>query len=143
MTAERFYKEKRTLQVLQSNYNDLLRWVLWSLVVILVIIVVFGLCGSVWAEGAQTVRLYIVSTFCLGLLTTLLWKGLGAVHESSAEVLSHWKREEKLSLHIHKFLWSTRPVRLEIGSYFYADRSMILTLLNIIMTNPFNVLLTT
>ena len=140
MTAECFCIEKRTLQVLQSNYNDLMRWVLWSGEVILVTIVVFGLCGSVWADDVRAVRLFLVAIFSLGLLTTF-WKGLGVVNENSGEVLALWKKQSRLPLHFRTFLLSTRPVRVEIGSYFYADRTMVLTLLDIITTNTFNVLL--
>ena len=51
MSPEKFCIEKRALQLLQCNYNALMRWVLWTAEVILITIVVFGLCGSVWAEG--------------------------------------------------------------------------------------------
>ena len=140
MTAEQFCMEKRTLQVLQSNYNDLMRWVLWTGEVILITIVVFGLCGSVWAEGVRAVRIFLVAIFSLGLLTTF-WKGLGAVYENSGEVLIKWKHKERIPLHVRKFLRSTRQVRVEIGGYFYADGTMVLTLLDIITSNTFNVLL--
>ena len=142
MTPERFCLEKRTLQVLQCNYNALMRWVLWSGEVILITIVVFGLCGSVWAEGFRAVRIFLVAMFSLGLLTTF-WKGLGQVYETSGEVLNKWKRIERPPLRVRKFLLATRPVRVEIGSYFYADGSMVLTLLGVITENTFTVLLAT
>ena len=138
MTPERFCVEKRTLQVLQCNYNALMRWSLWTGEMILITIVVFGLCGSVWAEGFQAVRLFVVAIFSLGLLVTF-WKGLGAVYETSVEVLALWKHQKRP--YVRKFLRATRPVRVEIGSYFYADGSMVLTLLAIITENTFNVLL--
>ena len=107
LTGERFCKGKRTFQVLQCQSNDLMRWVLWTLEVILIIVVVFGFCGSLWAGGDRTVRLFVVAIFCLTLLTTF-WKGLGAVHENSAEVLAKWKKDGRLPLRVRKFLRSTR-----------------------------------
>ena len=134
MTCRRFCREKRILQVLQSNYNDLMRWYLWAVEVILITVIVFGICGSVWAEGAVAVRLFLGAMLSLYILMTL-WKGLGSVYENSAEVLATWRHQDGKSLHFRKFFRSTRPVRVEIGSYFYADRSMVLTLLNIITAN--------
>ena len=138
MTAGRFCREKRTLQVLQCNYNDLMRWYLCTLEVFVITSAVFGICGSVWAEGAVAVRIFLVAMLCLYVLVTV-WKGLGDVYENSVEVLARWRYHH--GVHFRKFLRSTRPVRVEIGSYFYADRTLVLTLLNIIAVNTFNVLL--
>ena len=80
------------------------------------------------------------SHYLLGVLVTI-WKGLGAVYENSVDVLFRWKQKKLLPLHVRKFLRSTQPVRVQIGSYFYADRSMVLTLLDIINKNTFNKLL--
>ena len=65
------------------------------------------------------------------------------MHENSVEVLAKWKKKTRLELHVRKFLRSTRPLRVEIGGYFYADRSMVLTILDIITANTFNMLLAT
>ena len=78
MKEERFCIEKRTLQVLQCNYNDVMRWYIWAVEAIKVTVVVFGLCGSVWVEGVQAVRLSLVALFALVLLIKL-GKGFGAV----------------------------------------------------------------
>ena len=141
MTQERFSIEKRILEVLKCNLNDLMRWVWWSSEVILISIVVFGLCGCVWAEGFPRVRLFVVAMFSLGLLTSF-WKGLGAVYETSVDVLAKWKEQGTPSVYVRKFLRATRPDRVQIGRYFYADGSMVLTLLGIVTENTFNVLLT-
>ena len=140
MTSETFCKEKRALQVLQSNFNDLMSWVLWSGEVILITFVVFGFCGSVWSEGLHAVKLFLTAIFSLGILTTF-WKGLGAVYENSNEVLDKWRHQERLPLHVRKFIRATRPVRVQIGGYFYADSSMVLTILDVITNNTFNILL--
>ena len=140
MTPERFCTETRALQVLQCNYNALMRWVLWTGEVILITIVVFGLCGSLWAEGYQRLRLLVVAIFSLGLLTTF-WSGFGSVYENSSDVLAQWRQRGRLPLHARQFLRATRPVRVEIGSYFYVDRAMVLTILGIVTENTFNVLL--
>ena len=142
MTPERFCFEKRILEVLQCNFNDLMRWVWWSIKVILISIVVFGLCGCVWAEGFPRVRLFVVAMFSLGLLTSF-WKGLGAVYETCVDVLAKWKQQERSPQYVRKFLRATRPDRVQIGSYFYADGSMVLTLLGIVTENTCNVLLAT
>ena len=46
--------EKRTLHVLQCNYNALMNWVLWALEVILVTVVV--VFASVEASGLKVIR---------------------------------------------------------------------------------------
>ena len=140
MSIGRFRREHRTLEVLQCNMNDLVRWLMWAEEVILITTVVFGLCGSVWAEGFRSIRLFIVAAFALSFLVTI-WTGLGALYESSVEVLTVWKAQTGLPLDARKFLRSTRPIRVEIGSYFYADRPLVLTLLGVITENTFNVLL--
>ena len=140
MKSGRFCREKRTLQVLQSNYNDVMRWCLWAVEVILTTMVVFGVCGSVWTEGAGAIRIFLVAMLSFYVLVTV-WKGLGDVYQNSVEVLATWSQQEGNSLLLRKFIRSTRPVRVEIGSYFYADRSMVLTLLDIITQNTFSLLL--
>ena len=122
------------------NYNALMRWVLWGLEVILVTVVVVGLCGSVRSEGHQALRIFAV--FSLSCLT-MCWSAFGDVHEASVDVLKRWKRKERLPLHARKFLRATRPIRAEIGRYFYVDRAMILTLLGVITESTFNALLAT
>ena len=140
MTPERFCKEKRTLQVLQSNYNKLAGWITWAAEVLLIIMIVSGLCGSVWSEGFPALKMFLVAFMSLVFVTSF-WRALGTVYEESREVLAIWRHKEGLPLRVRKFLRSTRPVRVEIGTDFYADRSLVLTLLDIITTNTFNVLL--
>ena len=108
----------------------------------LITVVVFGLCGSVRTEGTSAVRAFLVTILCFAVLT-IVWKGLGTVNENSVEVLAKWKKKERLPPHVRKFIRSTRPIRVEIGGYFYADRCMVLTLLDIITQNKLNVLLAT
>ena len=136
----RFCIDIRKLEVLQCNFNALMRWLLWVDEVILVVICVFGLCGSVWTEGSQALRIFLVSVFSLSILATI-WTGMGAVYETSVKALWKWRRTTGLPVHLRKFIRSTRPIRVLIGDYFYADGAMMLTLLSIITENTFNLLL--
>ena len=131
--------EERTLRALQCNYNALLRWLVWGAEVILVTVCVFGFTGSVWAEGFQAVRIFLVAVFGLGLLVTV-WSGLGTVYESSAEVLAKWRQKQGLPLYVRKFLCGRRPIRVEVGNYFYVDGGMTLTLFGIVAETTFSVL---
>ena len=119
-----------------------MRWLLWADEVILLIICVFGLCGSVRADGSQALRMFLVTFLCLTILGTM-WTGMGAVYETSMKVLWKWRRTTVLPSHARKFLRSTRPIRVLIGDYFYVDGTMMLTLLSIITQNTFTLLLAT
>ena len=82
----------------------------------------------------------MVAVFGLALLVTV-WSGLGTVYESSAEVLAKWKQKQRLPLYVRKFLRGARPIRVDVGNYFYVDGGMTLTLLGIVAENTFTVLL--
>ena len=140
MVPERFCVEKRKMQVLQNNYNELLGHLLWRLEVTIITVCVVGLCGTVWTEGFQALRRFVVSAFCITFLATI-WTGLGAVYETSAEILFTWRHPDGVALHARKFIVSMRPIRFQIGDYFYVDGTMTLTLLGIIAEYTFSVLL--
>ena len=140
MSPGRFRREHRTLELLQCNVNNVFRWLAWEIEVVLVTTVVFGLCGSVWSEGFRSLRMFIMSSFTLSFLV-IIWTGMGTLYESSVEVLGLWKAQTDLPPHIRKFLRSTKPIRVEIGSYFYADGPLVFTLLGIITENTLSVLL--
>ena len=93
-------------------------------------------CGPL-AKGFVLPR--IIAEFSAVCLATC-WNAFRDVHEASVNVLVKRKRREGLSLPARKYLRATRSVRVEIGSYFYLDHAMVLTILVIIIIikNSFN-----
>ncbi|CAG7786856.1 unnamed protein product [Allacma fusca] len=112
---------------------------------------IFNASYSYWALGAQT----FLTVFCIanifqagalqnprGLLNAmfqmflikLIFKHLAQIYESSAPTLESW-RETKGSVWFQKYLRACKPLRVVVGSFYYADNTLILTMISVISAN--------
>ena len=136
-----FYEEYRRLQIMQLYTNKL-----WSTTNILYEIIfitgaVLGFYGSVRLKGARALQQICVGIFYFSTLIHL-WKNMSEVYETSVELLHGWKDMIK-DKWFRRFLQSTRPARMNIGSFYYADREIILTIMQIIMNNTCTLIMST
>lgn len=139
--AVAFYEEYRRLQIMQLYTNKL-----WSTTNILYEIIfitgaVLGFYGSVRLKGARALQQICVGIFYFSTLIHL-WKNMSEVYETSVELLHGWKDMVK-DKWFRRFLQSTRPARMNIGSFYYADREIILTVTQIIMNNTCTLIMST
>ena len=139
-TPEMFAVETRKLQILTGEFNALLKWTLWGMQISLIFTVIFATCGAVWnEEGARKLH-SAISAIGLGSVMRILYTKLASIYESSSENLSQWSRCREQRKWISRFVRSTPAIRALIGTYFYADKELVLTSLKIISENSVTVL---
>ena len=73
-------------------------------------------------------------------LIVIIYSKLASLYEVSEDVLRGWKRGKSFSIWFRRFLKSTRPLKVQLGSYFYADKALVLTSLGIIADNSVTLL---
>ena len=130
-TPEQFAVETRKLQILQSEFNALLKWALWGMQISFICTVVFATCGSMWNdEGARKIHLALSATG-LSWVMTMIYTRMASIYDNSARNLKQWQRCRTQRTWITRFLRSTPPIRVLIGAYFYADKELVLTSLGI------------
>ena len=139
-TPEQFAVETRKLQILQSEFNALLKWSLCGIQISFICTVVFAICGSVWnEEGPRKLQLALVAVG-LGWIITMMFSRMASIYDNSSENLKQWRRCRTQRAWITRFLKSTPPIRVLVGSYFYADKELVLTSLGIIAENSVTLL---
>ena len=105
----------------------------------MLVILTFGICGAVWAEGPLQVHLggTTFGVFCV-LVVTL--NNLGNVFAVSAERLAGWRSCRTDRAFISRFLRSTTPIRGFMGADYYADKMLVLTCLGVVAQNSVTLL---
>ena len=87
-------------------------------------------------------RAAAISTTLL-ILTLHSYKNFGNVYEESSKSLRRWSSSMvPAKSAFSKFCRAYRPLRVRIGRFYYADRSLMLTILSIILVNTANLALT-
>ena len=78
----------------------------------------------------------------VGLATVfrLLYTKLPSFFDASGIVLMEWRDAKSSRPWFPRFLKSTIPLRVLIGSYFYADKKLVLTSMGIIADNSVTLL---
>ena len=69
----------------------------------------------------------------LGAVFNVTFTTLAGTYDVSKEVLMGWKSRRRPWF--ARFLRSTKPVRIQMGSYFYADKELVLTSMGIMADN--------
>ncbi|CAG7730401.1 unnamed protein product [Allacma fusca] len=140
ISTSEFIHHYRKLSLLQTCFNKVYgTWVLgceagliWVVVINIFIMVVFG-----------TVRSF-VNTFITSWMFLQLFKMLGQVHDLSKEILWSWKGApaQNHTIASTKCIAAFRPLHVSVGSFYFADKSLFLTILSIILTSSANLILT-
>ena len=138
-SPERFAIGYRKLQILVVELNSLLKWALWGLLNAFIFTAVFGTCGAVWGEGGRKIHVGSLAMFMTALIV-IIYSKLASLYEVSEDVLRGWNRAKGSSAWFPRFLKSTRPLKVLLGSYFYADKKLVLTSLGIIADNSVTLL---
>jgi len=137
----RFSNAMRKLQMLQCFCNEM-----WGTTNVLYEVCciggsILGFHGSVRLPGSRAVQQFVVAIFFASTLLHL-WTDMGDIFKSAKSVQQSWK-EKVEDPWFKRFLRSTRVVRMNVGAFFYADRSIRLTILGMISQNTVSLLLST
>ncbi|CAG7730352.1 unnamed protein product, partial [Allacma fusca] len=137
-----FAQEFQRLQILQGFYNKL--WSTSNVCVEVLVIATSSLTYylAVRLSGARAVHQLVVAAFATSFLINI-WENMGQTYEISSGVLQSWKDMEGSALWFKKYLRSVKPIRVFIGSFFYADRQIKLTIISIVLNQTLSLLLST
>ena len=140
-TPERFALETRKLQILQSEFNSVLRWQLWGMQVTLIAAAVFGLCGAVWNEEPGR-KVHLATSGCASVVfLAFIYTRLASIFDNSSDTLKQWRGcGSRQQAWLSRFLRSTPSLRVLIGAYFYADKQLVLTSVGIVIENTVTLL---
>lgn len=75
------------------------------------------------------------------IITVIEFQNFATLYEHSAKVLRSWKDAPKRKWFV-KYSRACRPLNVRVGSYYYADESMILTILSTVVSVTANLVLT-
>ncbi|CAG7822645.1 unnamed protein product, partial [Allacma fusca] len=139
-SPSQFQKEFQRLQILQGLYN-----MLWSASNVGIEVVTLGAAslsfyGAVRLSGTRAVHQLVVAVFGTTFLINI-WDNMGHVSEISSEILQSWNGMDGGAVWFKKYLKSLQPIRVYIGSFFYADRGIKLTILSILLDQTSSLLL--
>ena len=130
LMAKQFSKKYRSLTVLQAHFAVLFRHYVSILQTASIFCVVTNTYQAV--VGGSVRSLLLALTVFFGHMQFL--EATARVHHTSADVLLEWRRvhRRKLPLWFPRFLRSCRHVSIPVGSFFYIDRGLVLTILSIV-----------
>ncbi|CAG7659417.1 unnamed protein product [Allacma fusca] len=130
---KRYYS---VLSVLQNYTNAVFGiWTIQTAITTVVGVIINAFLAIIFFKS----RSYVIATIgCIVIL--MLFKNLGQLFEESRETFLSWKKITQPEF--RKFHRSCRPLRVSVGSFYFADKSLMLTLLTIIVTHSANLILT-
>ena len=129
----------RSLAVLQANYASVYCHWIPTMQLVNFVTVILNLYLAV---VGRNIRAFVLAfTVGTGFCWTL--KQLAGVYEASMNVLGSWERRREFVHKLgQKFLKSCRPISIPVGSFFFVDRQLILTVLSIIINSAATLILT-
>ncbi|CAG7817817.1 unnamed protein product, partial [Allacma fusca] len=135
-----FAREFHRLQIIHGFYNKL--WSTSNACVEVVTLAASSLTFylAVRLSGARSAHQLIVAAFATSFLINI-WENMGQTYEISSEVLQSWTVMKGSTLWFKKYLRSVKPIRVIIGTFFYADRQIKLTIFSIILNQTLSLLL--
>lgn len=123
----------RELQVLLEYFNSIFSSYTVTIQVAGMFLIVVN---STLALAYSSIRgLVLGSAFFVIVL--LQYKNYGTVYEESCTTLETW-RTVRSDPWFRRYCKSCRPLRVNMGRYYFADRTLVLTMLSIILDNTAN-----
>ena len=85
----------------------------------------------------------LVLASALFVIIIYVYKTYGSLYEESRVTWESWKRGGRTSPWFRRYCRAHRPARILMGSFFYADKGLALTIFSIVLDNTANMILTT
>ncbi|CAG7707825.1 unnamed protein product [Allacma fusca] len=136
-----FMKAYRQVMILQAFSNSFAAHLfgIWDIVSILVAI--SGFYGSLAIDGTVRIKFFYVGCYVTWFVKTVFDKA-AEVRETSLKVLSYWKIRSG-DKEFRMFLATCRPIGISVSNMFVADRTLVFSILSIILDNTVTLMLTT
>ena len=129
----------RTLQVLQSKFNDVYRFPLAITQTLSLLIILRTIHGTITKEGVFQIH-QLISSMTHLLNVSYMFKAMSQVNEGSRSVISAFKAR-RTDAWFRAFQRSCLDLRVQIGGLYYADRGMNLTMYSFIVEQSVNILI--
>ena len=129
----------RTLQLLQSRFNDTYSWPLAITKALSLLTILRTIHGTITKEGVFQIHQLFCSITHLGNVS-VMFKAMSQVNEESRATLSAFK-SKRGDAWFRRFQRSCPDLRVEIGGMYYADRGMNLTMYTFIVEQSVNILI--
>ncbi|CAG7784816.1 unnamed protein product [Allacma fusca] len=95
--------------------------------------------GAVKLEGLFA-AVMVVSAFIMLYYLAVVFTIFAKIHSISEELLHSWRKEQQNSF-IRKTLTSFKPISIWIGSYYYCDQPMVLSMFQSILEGAVDLLM--
>ena len=110
----------------------------WRLEIIIVISIVVNTTLAV-LQGSPRSLVFACTLF---VIIMYAYKTYGTLCEESRATWESWKREGRSSPWFRRYCRAYRPPSVTMGAFFYADKSLTLTNLSIVLNNTASMILT-
>ena len=135
----RYARQHRALDVLQAHFSQLYSTYMLGLEMFAITTAVLNLYMAVEFHSFRPLIMAIGSS-------ATYWWGMmefAEVHETSRGMMEAWRRSEHVQddVWFRKFIHSCKPIRIPLGSFFYIDRGVILTIMSIIISSSASLIL--
>lgn len=140
MLCSEFMRTYRVLGVLDKQFSNLYEHYMSQIQTAAVFCVVLNMYQAV--VGGSVRSLVIAIGVALGFIQFL--EATAEVHHTSTDLLEEWKRvsRRKVPLWFPRSLKSCRHLHVPVGSFFYVDRGLVLTVLSIMLNTSASVIIT-
>ena len=134
-----FARDYRALTVLQAHYAGLYMHYISVIQTASIFAVVFYTYVAVIRNNVRA--LIVALAVCFGHIQFI--EATAKVHETSSDVLRRWRhvRRRDVPPWFPRYLKSCRIVYVPVGSFFYIDRGLVLTVLSIITNGATSLIL--
>ena len=139
------YNSYKTLSVLEKNFYSVYGLISLGAEGALVFVIVSNIFMAIVLEDIPG----LVRALAMSFLTRGFYSKLAEVHSMSSAAVDSWKFGmitgngigNGRSLWFNKFVRSVRPLRVHVGSFFYVDKYLLLTIMSIILEQTANLIL--
>lgn len=135
----RICKYAGQLAVLTQHYNAIFGVSALTQELMLILVIVVNATVAVFHAAPRA----MVVTFAFFAIAIYTHKDYGATYEGWKLSWESWQRESRSSAWFRRYCRSYRPPRVVVGSFFYADKSLTLTILSIVLNYTASMALTT
>ena len=134
----RICKYAGEMSVLAQHFNSIYGTFMLTLELLLIVAVVVNTTFAVLLGSPRS--LVIAST--LFVIVIYAYKAYGSVYEESRETWESWQRGGINNAWFRRYCKAYRPPRVALGTFFYADKSLTLTILSVVLNNTVSMALT-
>ncbi|CAG7719213.1 unnamed protein product [Allacma fusca] len=137
-TPSNFMKFYRELQILNGNYMNTFAIILPASQWLYVILSVYYIYGFIKLSGSISFFSFAAATNLVTVLV-VLFTALAKLEVRSREVLLSWGCQGQSQI-LNRFVRSSKSIRSYIGTFYFVDHAMVLTMLQFIAESTVDLL---